>query len=122
VSNHRKASIPVAPDDIKLAWALADAARPYLSATELSAIHISIGVGETFAAIDVLVTAVARERLPLDDELVGTVTAWLDCYVGQDAEPRLRELLADVRAVVDSGAASSDGLRANPPLAGSASA
>lgn len=121
MSNHRKAPIPLAPDDIKLAWALADAARPYLSAPELSAIHISIGVGETFAAIDVLVTAVAREHLPLDAELVGTVTAWLDCYVGQDAEPRLREHLADI-VVDDSGAASPDGLRANPPATGSASA
>lgn len=122
MSNHRRAPIPRAPDDIKLAWALADAARPYLSAPELSAIHISIGVGETFTAIDVLVTAVARERLPLDGNLVGTVTAWLDCYVGQDAEPRLRELLADIQAVIDSGAASPGGLRANPPEAGSASA
>jgi hypothetical protein len=118
VSNHRRAPVPVAPDDIKLAWALADAARPYLSASEQSAIHISIGLGEAFAAIDVLVTAVARERLSLDAELVGTVTAWLDCYVGQDAEPRLREHLADIQAVDDSGAASPDGLRANPPAAG----
>jgi hypothetical protein len=122
VSNHRKAPIPLAPDDIKLAWALADAARPYLSAPERSAIHISIGIGETFAAIDTLVTAVARESVLLDSEIVGTLTAWLDCYVGQDAEPRLRELLADVQAVVDSGAAAADGLTTNSPTEGSASA
>ena len=70
-----------------------------------------------------LVSAIARERLPLDAELVGTLTAWLDCYVGQNAEPRLRELLADVQVVVDPGAAPGQAaLRTNPPSAGSASA
>jgi hypothetical protein len=121
VSNHRKAPISLAPDDIKLAWALADAARPYLSTPELNEIHISIGVGETFAAIDALVTAVARERLPLDAELAGTVAAWLDCYVGQDAEPRLRELLADISVVAGADSAA-EGLLVNPPTEGSASA
>jgi hypothetical protein len=120
VPNHRKAPTPLAPDDTKLAWALADAARPYLSAPEQSAIHISIGVGETFAAIDGLVTAVARERLPLDAELVGTVTAWLDCYVGQEAEPRLREHLADISVVADAGEA--DGRSVQPPQEESATA
>jgi hypothetical protein len=43
--------------------------------------------------------AVARERVHLDRELLATLTVWLDCYVGQDAEPRLRTLLDDIAAI-----------------------
>jgi hypothetical protein len=62
-------------------------ARPHLTRRESDHIYIAIGVGDMFAAIDGLITAIARERTPLSDDLVATVTAWLDCYVGQDAEP-----------------------------------
>jgi hypothetical protein len=58
--------------------------------------YIGIGVGETFAAIDALLTAIARDQIAVSNDLVVTVTAWLDCFIGQAAEPRLRELLADV--------------------------
>lgn len=60
-------------------------------------IHIAIGIGETFAAIDGLIAVIARERISVSDDLVAAVTAWLDCHVGQDAEPRLRELLTEVK-------------------------
>ncbi len=38
-------------DEISLAWALAEAARPHLSNVERNDVHVAIGVGETFAAI-----------------------------------------------------------------------
>jgi hypothetical protein len=88
----------MAPDDDALAWALASAVGPHITRLEADRIYIAIGVGETFAAIDALVTAISRERIPLSDELVATLTTWLDCYVGQDAEPRLRELIAEVKS------------------------
>jgi hypothetical protein len=86
------------PDDTALAWALAESARPYLFAEESSSVHIAIAVGEQFAAIDILMSAIARERVHLDAEVLATLTAWLDCYVGQDAEPRLRALLLEIPA------------------------
>jgi hypothetical protein len=97
VSNPSKSPTTRAPDDDALAWALASAARPHLTRRESDRIYIAIGVGDTFAAIDDLITAIARVRIPLSDDLVATVTAWLDCYVGQDAEPRLRQLIAEVK-------------------------
>jgi hypothetical protein len=85
------------PDDNALAWALASVATPHLTRRESDRIYIAIGVGETCAAIHDLITAIARGRIPLSDDLVATVTTWLDCYAGQDAESRLRQLIAEVK-------------------------
>ena len=54
--------------------------------------------GETFAAIEALITAIARNAIPLNHDLVATTASWLDCYHGQGAEPRLRQLLTEVIA------------------------
>jgi hypothetical protein len=85
------------PNDDALAWALASSATPHLAQRECDRIYIAIGVGETFVAIHDLTISIARERIPLSDDLVATVTAWLDCYVGHDAEPRLRQLIGEVK-------------------------
>lgn len=79
-----------------LAWALAKAARPHLSKGEASRIFIEIGAGDTYAAIDTLISAMARKHIPLRPELADAVAAWLDGYRGQDAERQLRERLAEV--------------------------
>lgn len=98
VSTPRKTPVPKAPDDAALAWELAATARPYLSRAEADGIFITLGIGETFAAIDALITALAANHVPLGDDLVATTDNWLDCYLGQDAEPRLRHLLTEVIA------------------------
>lgn len=49
-------------NDDALAWQLTAAARPHLSKVEADQIHIAIGIGETFAAIDALITAIARHQ------------------------------------------------------------
>jgi hypothetical protein len=86
-----------APDDTALAWELAAAARLHLSRADADRIHIAIGIGETFAAIDALITAIARERIAVGEDVLATVGTWLDCYLGQAAEPRLRQLVADLK-------------------------
>lgn len=87
---------PKAPDDVSLAWELAATAHPYLSRVDADRIYVALGIGEPFAAIEALVTAIAQNHIPLSDELVATIVTWLDGYVGQNAEPRLRELLAEL--------------------------
>lgn len=96
VSAPRRAPRRRAPDDDVVAWELAVAARPHLSRVDADRIYIAIGVGDTFEAIDALLIAIARDRVPLDHDVVATVASWLDCYRGQDAEPRLRHLLAQI--------------------------
>lgn len=87
-----------APDDAALAWELAAIARPHLGRVDADRIYITLGIGETFAAIEALITAIACNDVPLDDELVAATASWLDCYLGQGAEPRLRHLLTEVIA------------------------
>lgn len=90
------AKIRQPPNDDALAWQLIAAVRSHLSKVEADQIHIAIGIGETFAAIDALITTIARHQVPLDGDLVTALAAWLDCYHGQNAEPRLRHLLAEI--------------------------
>jgi hypothetical protein len=84
-------------NDAALAWELAAAAHPHLSRCEADRIYIAIGIGDAFDAIDALITAIARDRIRLGDDLVAAVLTWLDRYVGQPFEPRLRELIAKVQ-------------------------
>ena len=97
MSKPSRTPVRKAPDDHALAWSLAAVAHPYLSRPDADRIYIAIGIGETYTAIDALLTAIARDRIPLGDDLVATVATWLDCYRGQDTEPRLRQLLAAVK-------------------------
>ncbi|MHA0290033.1 tryptophanase [Mycobacteroides abscessus subsp. abscessus] len=96
MSTPRKTPVRKAPDDAALAWELAATAHPYLSRVDADRIYITLGIGETFAAIEALITAIARNQIPLNHDLVATTASWLDCYRGQSAEPRLRQLLTEV--------------------------
>jgi hypothetical protein len=78
-----------------LAWALADAARPYLCAVERNYVYVAIGAGETFTAIRQLFKSVAVKRIPLRADLVQRCTMWLDAYVGHEQERYLRRLIDD---------------------------
>ena len=98
MSPPRKTPVRKAPDDAALAWELAATARPYLSRVDADGIYISLGIGETFAAIDALITAIAGNHISLSVDLLATTASWLDCHLGQDAEPRLRHLLTEVTA------------------------
>jgi hypothetical protein len=113
VSAPRRTPVRKAPDDAALAWELAATARPHLSRVDADHIHITLGIGETFTAIDALITVIARNHISLSDDLVATTATWLDCYRGQDAEPRLRHLLTEVIT-----AASQQEMPAAPPANG----
>lgn len=80
-------------DEIGLAWALANTADVYLTVVERHDLYIAIGIGETFVAISLLITVIARERVTLPRDLMCALTAWLDGYAGNPDEPRLRALV-----------------------------
>lgn len=84
-------------DEVELAWALAATAGPHLTAGERHDIYIAIAVGDTFPAIDALVTTVVREQLALPVDLISRFARLLDAYAGHDDEPRLRELIARIQ-------------------------
>jgi hypothetical protein len=80
-------------DETSLAWALTEAARPHLSPAERDKVHVTIAVGETFAAIHDLITSAADRRIPLAPELVQRSRIWLDAYAGHEHERHRRCLL-----------------------------
>jgi hypothetical protein len=94
-------------DETSLAWALTEAITPHLGTTERIAVHVALGVGETYAAIHYLVTSAADNRIDLPVELVDRCTRWLDAYAGHDDEYHLRGLVEYVLARRPSESASS---------------
>jgi hypothetical protein len=70
--------------ETKLAWALAEAVKPHLSAVERDRVFVSIGAGETFAAIRHLCRLAAVERIPLRSDLVQQCATWLHAYAGRE--------------------------------------
>jgi hypothetical protein len=85
-------------NEAKLAWALAQAAHPYLTGIERHDVYVAIGGGETFSAIRCLLTAVVRARQALPRDLLMKFEEWLDAYVGSDDEPDLRKLISLVKS------------------------
>jgi hypothetical protein len=63
-----------------LAWDLIDDFRRYLSADELTAAFVGLGVGEYTSVIQAVVHAVERTGAALPPEAAVRVQAWKDCY------------------------------------------
>jgi hypothetical protein len=82
-------------DEANLAWAVAEAAKPYLSAVERDAVFVAIGAGETFAAIRGLLRSVEIKRIPLGLDLLVQCRMWLRGYGGHDDERHLRRLIEE---------------------------
>jgi hypothetical protein len=78
-----------------VAWAVAVAAKPYLSAVERHAVFVAIGAGETFAAIRGLLRSVEIKRIPLGPDLLQQCRTWLRGYGGHEDERYLRRLIEE---------------------------
>ena len=81
-------------EETNLAWALIDAAKPHLNATECEMIFIIVGAGDTFGAIRRLFKLFVTKQIPLRAELVKRCNAWLDAYACHEEEQYLRRLIA----------------------------
>jgi hypothetical protein len=82
--------------EANLAWAVAEAAKPYLSAVERDAVFVAIGAGETFAAIRGLLRSVEIKRIPLRPDLLQQCRTWLRGYGGHDDERFLCYLIEEL--------------------------
>src|ERR1700751_1134724 len=81
--------------EAKLAWAVAEAAKPYLNAVERNAVFVAIGAGDTFAAIRGLLRSVEIKRIPLGLDLLQQCRTWLPGYGGDDDEGHLLGLILE---------------------------
>ncbi len=79
--------------EAKLAWALADAVSVCFTANDQLAIYTTLGAGETYSAIELMLDIAVRKRYPLPANLVSTLVVWLDCYIGNEHEATTRRLL-----------------------------
>ena len=82
--------------ELDLAWALAGTAAVYLDTAGRHDLYITLGIGETFAAISLLIAVIAREKAALPGGLMPDLMRWLDIYAGHEDEPRLRALVEQI--------------------------
>jgi hypothetical protein len=80
--------------ETNLAWALIDAIKPHLNASERKVIFVVIGAGDTFSAIRRLFELIVLRHIALRAELVKRCMLWLNAYAGHEEEPYLRRLTA----------------------------
>jgi hypothetical protein len=79
--------------EVNLAWDLIEAAKPHLNARERNYVFVTVGAGDTFAAIRQLLKVVAAKRIPLRLHLVRLCTTWLDSYAMHAEYEQLRRLI-----------------------------
>jgi hypothetical protein len=54
-----------------LAWALIDAAKPHLNSLERNYVFVTVGAGDTFAAVHQLLKLIAAKQIPLPSAAIG---------------------------------------------------
>jgi hypothetical protein len=82
-----------------LAWELADAISPLLADRDRDQIYATIGSGESYTAIDIVLQTMAQHSSPVPPELVAKLANWLDAYKHSDVAPRLHELLCAIESL-----------------------
>jgi len=84
--------------DADMAWLLAIAADLCLTGHERMMTFVELGSGENYLAIERILNAVMSSRMALPVAIIDRLTRWLDGYVGNSEEPRLRTMLAQIQA------------------------
>jgi hypothetical protein len=76
-----------------LAWALIEAAKPHMNAGERNYVFVTVGAGDTFAAIRSLINLVAAKHIPLRRPLAQQCATWLDGYTFHSEHEHLRRII-----------------------------
>jgi hypothetical protein len=66
-----------------------------MNAGERNFVFVTLGAGDTFAAIRNLINLVAAKRIPLRPQLTQLCAMWLEGYVSHDAYEQLRRVIAN---------------------------
>jgi hypothetical protein len=78
--------------ETNLAWALIEVAKPHLNVLERNYAFVTIGAGDTFAAIHHVLKLIAVKGIPLPPSLKRLCVTWLDSYASHDKERHMRRL------------------------------
>jgi hypothetical protein len=83
--------------EFAFAWALLDAAAPFLGESDRVQLCIRIGAGEYRESIIELLQRFTRKDSALPPVLAASLWAWMGGFVGSDAEIPLRNLASRIR-------------------------
>jgi hypothetical protein len=83
----------------ELAWALAQLLGPRLNQIERTTIYVTLGVGETYQTIAVLLRRALDKRILIAAELIDDIERWLRGYLGTEQEVEMRVLIDGLRSV-----------------------
>jgi hypothetical protein len=86
-------------DERQLAWALADIAKPVLVAKERHEIFVTLGVGDYFGAIRLLMNVIHREDIPMTLDLIAAFTSWLTGYADDTHATLLAYQITQIAAI-----------------------
>jgi hypothetical protein len=84
--------------DANVAWFLAVAADACLAGHQRTMTFVELGCGEYHLAIERILNSIMSSRMTLSVAIIDRLTRWLDGYLGSLEEPRLRTMLAAIRA------------------------
>ncbi|MUM35625.1 hypothetical protein FZI93_30320 [Mycobacterium sp. CBMA361] len=81
--------------ETNLAWSLIDAAKSHLEARERIHVFVSVGSGDSFTAVRILLKLVAVKQIFLEPDLVRLCSTWLEAYALHEDHERLRILIEE---------------------------
>lgn len=76
-----------------LAWEIATWASRNTAARDPDELYTTIGAGDSYAAISMLLETIARAGVPMPPRLVTQIRAWLEAYAHHHDAARLHALL-----------------------------
>ena len=83
----------------ELAWDLAQLLGHLLNQIERTTMYMTLGAGETYQTIAMLLRLALNKHILLTRELIDDIERWLRGYVGTDEEVEIRVLIDGLRSV-----------------------
>ena len=83
----------------ELAWDLAQLLGHLLNQIERTTMYMTLGAGETYQTIAMLLRLALNKQILLTRELIDDIERWLRGYVGTDEEVEIRVLIDGLRSV-----------------------
>lgn len=79
--------------EMELAWSVIEATKHELDSRERNHVFVTIGAGDSFTAIRVVVRLIADKRIQLHPHLVQLCASWLQAYELHADHERLKALV-----------------------------
>jgi hypothetical protein len=95
--------------EVDLAWWLIEAAKPHLDVRERQHVFVSVGAGDSFTSIRIVLKLIAVKGISINPWLINLCATWLQAYV-------LHEDYMRLKLIIDGLCVSDTDLRPSPCL------